>query len=192
MYASTVDELLYGNQQSTPNSHQQVGPAENAFLHDVPGACALLRGSQRGENHMFTAFVAYQDACNQWVTASGKSPSEQFFGDKRESSYPQEVYGTACTYLIHPEIRPSKYDDHAQPGWYAGKSRVNQSPSSCWVFNGTRYVTADLVNVKIDEIPTVAFTFRSNQTLQPFAVKGNVVVAEPIANPNPTDQSSAV
>ena len=65
------------------------------------------------------------------------------------------IYGAPVKYLIHPEIRDSKFDEHAASGTYRGPSRDDESDHRCWVKVGSgvtaRHVTIDIGCMRTDE-----------------------------------------
>ena len=84
------------------------------------------------------------------------------------------TYGAPIKYLVHPEVRDSKFDDHALPGVYRGPSRDDESDYRCWVQAGSgatlRHVTVDTGCVRVDERSIIARTDRNHPSHQPFAI----------------------
>ena len=59
-------------------------------------------------------------------------------------------------YLVYPEVRDSKFHEHALPGVYYGPSRATESDRYCSVWNGHRTITVDIGSVRIDETQILA------------------------------------
>ena len=54
-------------------------------------------------------------------------------------------------YLVFPEVRESKFHEHALPGAYYGPSRSTESENYCDVWNGTRFFAIHKGCLRIDE-----------------------------------------
>ena len=54
-----------------------------------------------------------------------------------------DFYGSAAKTLIHPEVRDSKFDEHATPCVYTGPAHHNDSTKHCSVWLGDNYSRDD-------------------------------------------------
>jgi hypothetical protein len=71
-------------------------------------------------------------------------------------------------YLVFPEVRDSKFHEHALPGAYYGPSRFTESENYCDVWNGTRFFAIHKGCLRIDERSVLALSSRTNKVAQPF------------------------
>ena len=111
---------------SPPYAHELTGLAEASFRHSVPAANAKLRQcpADGGEEHMYTALLTNEAERNEVVPAKdAQSPAMKYYGREHVELLVQLAYGAPVKYLIHPEARASKFDDHSSPGTYRGPSR---------------------------------------------------------------------
>ena len=85
------------------------------------------------------------------------------------------AYGSPVKFLTHPEIRDSKFDEHATAGVYRGPSRDDESEHRCWVTTNAgallRHVTVDIGCMRIDELAVLARCYRNHPEFQPFAIE---------------------
>ena len=86
------------------------------------------------------------------------------------------AYGSPVKYLVHPEIRDSKFNLHALPGSYRGPSRQDETLSRAWVWTGAhgsaagRHVTVDIAAMRIDERSVLARCDRNHPSHNPAAI----------------------
>ena len=150
-----------------PYVHEWSADAEVTWLHAVPPANAMLR--QAGDapkdwRHFYTSFVTYEDAENHRVDRPDGSSAATRFGLKPRDWHLHYVYGAPLKYLVHPEVRDSKFEDHALPGQYRGISRDNESDKCCWVQAEGRYITVDIGCIRIDETPVLSRMDRNHKS----------------------------
>ena len=182
-----LDHLLCNDQLSTPYAHEQI-QIEQTWLHDVPMALAMIRAAKCNESDIYTAMVT-QEACDNQLRKADGSPSacEQYYGVNTLDPRAMLIYGAQGTYLIDPEKRDSKFDDHAAAGSYRGPSRANQSGTACFMWNGNRHVTVDIADMKLYENNVLANCDQSSVTGNPFAVSSCELglVTYPCSEPMP-------
>ena len=164
--------------------HEGVGEVEITFLHDVPSAVAMLRQAARPESHFYTSFLHAEKAGNRVVDpVTGQSRDMIYYGRTADCLTSMIAYGSPCKTLVHPEIRVSKFDDHAVPGWYAGPSREDESEQRCWIWIGQgatgKYATCDIGCSRFDERQVLARCDRNHPTLQPHALDQTVKAPVP-------------
>ena len=160
---------------SVPYLHEWVGGAESAFRHGVPRAMALLRGcpTDGGEDHLFTAYNTVEAARNEHVRANGKSANMIFYKRNHAELQADMVYGADVKYLVFPEARDSKFEDHALAGSYRGPSRDTETPKAAWILTTRGHGRQELVTVsvgcmRVDERAVVARSTRSHPSHQPY------------------------
>ena len=163
------------DQTSPPYVHEGVGTTENSWQWDVPAANCLLRASKSTEPHFYTAFLDAERSSNALVPPGGKSRDEVYYGSKQQPLLTMGlVYGSPVKFLTHPEIRDSKFSEHAQPGIYRGGSRDDESLHRALVQVGTgaamRHTTVDIGCMRIDERGVIARSDRNHVDHQPFAL----------------------
>ena len=191
---------------SPPYVHEGVGDVEVTFQWDVPSANCLLMQSKpasltaaQQEAHFFTAFLDVERSGNRIVKYDGKSRDMIYYGtDTPQGLTCMMAYGAPVKYLIHPEVRDSKFDEHAVAGVYRGPSRDDESEHRCWVSTNhgvlLRHVTVDIGCMRIDERAVLARCDRNHPEFQPFAIE----TVKPEAAPdfsrwlNPSQESYAV
>ena len=173
--ADYMVEVPVHDESSTPYCHEGVGDVEVTWQWDVPAANALLMGRDDELGHFYTAFQTVQTvekASNRVIVpGTGKSPDMVFYG--REAPLPLScllAYGSPVKYLLHPEVRDSKFDDHALPGVYRGPSHDDESDHRCLVQAGSgatmRHVTVDTGCVRVDERSVIARTDRNHHDVR--------------------------
>ena len=126
------------DETSPPYVHEGVGATENSWQWDVPAANCLLRASNSSEPHFYTAFLDVERSSNALVPPGGKSRDEVYYGCKQQPLLTMGlIYGSPVKFLTHPEIRDSKFSEHAQPGILRGGSRDDESLHRALVQVGT-------------------------------------------------------
>ena len=80
-------------------------------------------------------------------------------------------YWMPVMHLKHPEVRDSKFIQHARPGAYVGPSREVESDAFCWVWDGSRHISIHLGCMRGDDRQVIAKSSRTNGEMQPFAIK---------------------
>ena len=155
------------NETSPPYVHEGIGSLEVTWQWDVPRANALLMGRNDDESHFVTAFYDCERSGNRIILASGQSRDMVFYGQTGPDVLSCHlVYGSPVKFLVHPEVRDSKFDDHATPGIYRGPSRDDESDHRCWVQEGTgaalRHVTVDIGCMRINERSILSRCQRNN------------------------------
>jgi hypothetical protein len=171
-----MTEITVQDQSSPPYCHEGVGEVEVTWQWDVPSAMALLMGRDDELGHFYTAFMTVEKASNRVIVpGTGKSRDMVFYD--RDAPLPMScmlAYGSPVKYLLHPEVRDSKFDDHALPGIYRGPSHEDESDHRCLVQAGTgavmRHVTVDTGCIRVDERSVIARTDRNHPSHQPFAI----------------------
>ena len=130
--------------------HEDVGNVEVTFGYDVPRANAILRQecSEHGKNakHFVTAFYTVEECYNHCVNPrhpDKNSPAQRLMPQSRGlvNLNSEFVYSAPVAFLIHPEARDIKFEEHAQYGTYRGPSRESESPKHAWVWDGSRHIT---------------------------------------------------
>ena len=167
---------------SPPYVHEGVGEIEVTWQWDVPAAnCLLLQSKPDGwtheqqEAHFKTAFFAHERAKNQIIPPGGRSRDMIFYNtDSTKDLMCMMAYGAPVKFLVHPEIRDSKFDEHAVAGVYRGPSRDDESPHRCLVSTGSgallRHVTVDVGCLRVDERAIMDRMNRDHPSLQPHAL----------------------
>ena len=122
---------------------------------------------------MFTAYNTAEAARNEIVDTDDKtSPAMRYFGRTEVKLQAELAYGAPVKYLVHPEIRGSKFNDHALPGTYRGPSRENESSHISWVLTDRvkqEYVTVMNGCMRVDERPCIARSTLSHPSHQPHS-----------------------
>ena len=160
---------------SPPYVHEGVGEAEITFQWDVPTANCLLLQSDSHERYFESAFYDVERSGNRLCKYDGKSRDMIYYGNTSGAPLTcHMIYGSPVKFLLHPEVRDSKFDDHAQAGTYRGPSRDDESDHRCWVTTGVgaleRFVTVDIGCMRIDERSVMARCDRNHPSHQPFAI----------------------
>jgi hypothetical protein len=162
------------DQTSVPYVHEGVGGSEVVFLHAVPSANALLRGANRSERHFLSAYYTQEAAANSTVRrrpdGTLSSADQLYYGESKPSLRYMWAYGSPCKFLISAEIRDSKFDSHAEAGWFAGPWPGSDVAYHVSVFNGSRYVKVDAGCLRVDERGVLARSSRDHPHHQPFAL----------------------
>jgi hypothetical protein len=164
------------NQTSPPYVHEGVGLIENTLQWDIPSANALLTGSNSGEEDLYTALLDVERSGNRKVDLDddGRSREAIYKGYAVDLLASHLIYGSPVKYLIHPEVRDSKFEEHASSGTYRGASREDESEHRCWIkvgFGATaRHITADMGCIRIDERGVIARCDMNHPSHQPHAI----------------------
>ena len=110
--------------------------------------------------------------CDNLLTHYDGSPCafEKYYGHCSLDPRAFLTYGAQGHYLIDPEKRTAKFDDHAAAGVYRGPSRVNLSGTACLMWNGTKHVTVDVADIKLCENGVIAKCNNAAATGNVFAV----------------------
>ena len=198
-YIDFLDDSSIHGQLSPPYCHEGVGDVEVTWQYDVPSANCLLKGSRSSEAHFLTAFYDVERSGNMACQPGKQSRDEIFYGVKAPVTILQQglCYGSPVKFLVHPEIRDSKFDEHATPGIYRGPSREDESMHRGLVQVGTgaamRHTTVDLGCMRIDERGVLQRSDRNHVDNQPLSL--DPVTAAPAADftrwHNPTIESNA-
>ena len=85
-------------------------------------------------------------------------------------------------YLVFPEVRESKFHEHALPGAYYGPSRSTESENYCDVWNGTRFFAIHKGCLRIDERGVLALSSRTSKVAQPFTKDADADSAADLPN----------
>jgi len=167
------DSLIHG-ETSPPYVHEGVGDCEVTWQWDVPSANALLRGCLSDESHFLTAFYDVERSGNMLSQSGKPSRDDVFYGNTQYIMQWGLVYGSPVKFLVHPEKRDSKFNDHAEPGIYRGPSRVDESLYRCLVQQGVgatmRHTTVDIGCMRIDERSVLHRSDRNHPDHQPHAI----------------------
>ena len=98
------------DQSSPPYIHEGVGEVEATWQWDVPSANALLMGRGDDESHFYTAFLTVEKASNRAIVpGEGKSREMVYYGRDASPLANMLAYGAPVKYLVHPEVRDSKF-----------------------------------------------------------------------------------
>ena len=183
-FADYMADSKMHDEMSPPFVHEGVGGAEITFQWDVPSANALLAGSDSGEEHFETAFYDVERATNRIIRECNTSRDMVFYGRAAPDVLTCHLcYGSPVKFLIHPEIRDSKFDDHAQSGRLRGPSREDESDTRCWVETNAgamrRHVTVDIGCMRVDERAVLARCDRDHPSHQPMAIDAADASPEP-------------
>ena len=164
-----VTDSTIEDQRSAPYCHEGATDAEIYFQHQVPAANALERGAGEDEcMHSFAALRLRTAVRNITVDRDdGSSPSSRY-GDPNPIDFGSIfAFGASVKFLTHPEVRDSKFDDHAEAGQYRGPSAESPSNKLCWVSTHSRYVTVDIGCTRFDERAVLQRTQRDHSYHQP-------------------------
>ena len=173
------DALIDGqtHDESTAPYRHEAMPVEVTWQHDVPGAMILLSTGPGSKylRHFEAAFLCHEDANNRVVkprTHDGEAVSADmlYFGDTTAHANLLYAFWAPVMYLVYPEIRSSKFNEHAHPGAYYGPSRETESDRYCSVWNGHRVITCDKGCIRIDERQVISMSSRTNKIAQPFTL----------------------
>jgi len=169
-----------------PYKHEDATDVEILWHHGVPGAMALLLSGASTEAHFDTAFMTWERSHNTCAVRGTEPLASRdmiYYGRTSESHVYFLAYGAPVKALVHPEVRDSKYEDHAITGIYRGPSWTNNAETSCWISVGKgtiiRHVTVDIGCIRIDERQVVARISRTHPCHQPKAIGAATPVADP-------------
>ena len=178
--AQLFQEALIDGQthdESTAPYRHEAMPVEVTWQHDVPGAMILLSTGPGSKylRHFEAAFLCHEDANNRVVKprahdGNAVSADMVYFGDSVAHTNLLYAFWAPVMYLVYPEIRSSKFNEHAHPGAYYGPSRDTESDRYCLVWNGHRSFTCDKGCVRIDERQVISLSSRTNKLAQPFTL----------------------
>ena len=173
------DALIDGqtHDESTAPYRHEAMPVEVTWQHDVPGAMILLSTGPGSKflRHFEAAFLCHEDANNRVVkprTHRGDPVSADmlYYNDTTARANLLYAFWAPVMYLVYPEIRASKFNEHAHPGAYYGPSRETESDRYCMVWNGHRTLTCDKGCIRIDERQVISMSSRTNKATQPFTL----------------------
>jgi hypothetical protein len=171
-----VEESIV-DQTSVSYVHEGVGASEVVFLHAVPAANALLRGANRSERHFLAAYYTQEAAANSTVRrrpdGTHLSANMRYYGESKATLRYMWVFGSPVKFLISSEIRASKFDEHARPGWYAGPWPAAWERCCTYhvaVWDGLRYVKVEAGCLRVDERVVLSRSSRDHPQHQPFSL----------------------
>ena len=173
------------DESTAPYRHEAM-PVEVTWQHDVPGAMILLSTGPGSKylRHFEAAFLCHEDANNRVVkprahNGDALSADMVYFGDTVAHTNLLYAFWAPVMYLVYPEIRSSKFNEHAHPGAYYGPSRDTESDRYCLVWNGHRSFTCDKGCVRIDERQVISMSSRTNKIVQPFTLSPDSKISLP-------------
>ena len=145
------------DQATAPYQHEAM-PVEVTWQHDVPGAMILLATGPGAKalRHFEAAFLTHEDASNRTVKprahdGAALSAHMIYFDEDVARVNLLFAFFAPVMYLVFPEVRESKFHEHALPGAYYGPSRSTESENYCDVWNGTRFFAIHKGCLRIDE-----------------------------------------
>ena len=164
------------DESTAPYRHEAL-PVEVTWQHDVPGAMILLSTGPGAKylRHFEAAFLCHEDASNRTVKprahgGDAVSADMLYYGDTVAHTNLLYAFWAPVMYLVYPEIRSSKFNEHAHPGAYYGPSRETESDRYCLVWNGHRTITCDKGCIRVDERQVISKSSRTNGIIQPFTI----------------------
>ena len=173
------------DESTAPYRHEAM-KVEVTWQHDVPGAMILLSTGPGSKylRHFEAAFLCHEDANNRVVkprahNGDALSADMVYFGDTVAHTNLLYAFWAPVMYLVYPEIRSSKFNEHAHPGAYYGPSRDTESDRYCLVWNGHRSFTCDKGCVRIDERQVISMSSRTNKIVQPFTLSPDSKISLP-------------
>ena len=164
------------DQVTAPYRHQSM-PVENTWSHDVPRTMAMLQQGPGAKQlrHFFAAFLCQERASNRTVKPrQHKEPLSAemlFYGNDHSQINLLFIFFAPVFYLVHPEVRNSKFHEHAKPAVYYGPSRDTDSERYCLLWNGQRTFTCDIGCMRIDESQLLARMSKTSAALQPWTLE---------------------
>ena len=94
-----------------------------------------------------------------------------FYGNDHSQINLLFIFFAPVFYLVHPEVRNSKFHEHAKPAVYYGPSRDTDSERYCLLWNGQRTFTCDIGCMRIDESQLLARMSKTSAALQPWTLE---------------------
>ena len=120
------------DQATAPYQHEAM-PVEVTWQHDVPGAMILLATGPgtKALRHFEAAFLTHEDASNRTVKprahdGAALSAHMIYFNEDVARVNLLFAFFAPLMYLVFPEVRDSKFHEHALPGAYYGPSRSTE------------------------------------------------------------------
>ena len=164
------------DQVTAPHRHQSM-PVEGTWSHDVPRTMAMLQQGPgpKALRHFYAAFLCQERASNRTVKPrqhekEALSATMLFYGNDHSQINLLFIFFAPVFYLVHPEIRNSKFHEHAKPAAYYGPSRDTDSERYCLLWDGKRSFTCDIGCMRIDESQQLARMSKTNADLQPWTL----------------------
>ena len=176
------------DQATAPYQHEAM-PVEVTWQHDVPGAMILLATGPgtKALRHFEAAFLTHEDASNRTVKprahdGAALSAHMIYFDEDVARVNLLFAFFAPLMYLVFPEVRESKFHEHALPGAYYGPSRSTESENYCDVWNGTRFFAIHKGCLRIDERGVLALSSRTSKVAQPFTKDADADSAADLPN----------
>ena len=176
------------DQATAPYQHEAM-PVEVTWQHDVPGAMILLATGPgtKALRHFEAAFLTHEDASNRTVKprahdGAALSAHMIYFDEDVARVNLLFAFFAPVMYLVFPEVRESKFHEHALPGAYYGPSRSTESENYCDVWNGTRFFAIHKGCLRIDERGVLALSSRTSKVAQPFTKDADADSAADLPN----------